>query len=81
MYEHNETKIRLNNEVTQSVQISKEAGQGCPVSQTLFNIYIKNSFRMEHRQYRGIQITRIKTKKPVFFANDQVKIAASGTFS
>jgi len=66
MYEHNETKIRLNNEVIQSVQITREAGQGCPVSQTLFNVYIKNSFRMEHRQYRGIQITRIKTKNLSF---------------
>jgi hypothetical protein len=66
MHEHNKIKIRQNNEVTPSVQISKGVGQGCPACQTLFNIYIKNSFRMEHRQYRGIQITIIKTRNPSF---------------
>lgn len=73
MYEHNEIKMRLNNEVTRSVQISKGVGQSCPVSQTLFNIYIKNSFRMEHRQYRGIQITRTEHRQYTGIQRTRIK--------
>jgi len=67
MYEHNELKIRLNNEVTQSVQISKGVGQGCPVTQTLFNIYIKNSFRMEDTIQRDKNNKNKDKKKYIFF--------------
>jgi hypothetical protein len=39
--EHNEIKIMINNKMTQSVEINRGVCQGCPLSPTLFNIYIK----------------------------------------
>jgi hypothetical protein len=39
IYKYNEIKTRLDNKMSQSVEINKDACQGCPLSSTLFNIY------------------------------------------
>jgi hypothetical protein len=40
IYEHNEIRIKLNSKLSKSLAINRGVRQGCPLSPTLFNIYI-----------------------------------------
>ena len=40
IYTQNKILIKFNNKLTKPAEISKEVRQGCPLSPTLFNIYL-----------------------------------------
>jgi hypothetical protein len=40
IYEHNEISIKLNSKLSKSLAVNRGVRQGCPLSPTLFNIYI-----------------------------------------
>jgi hypothetical protein len=64
--------------MTQSVEINRGVCQGCPLSPTLFNIYINEIIsKWNTDNVKGIQITRNKEIKTLLFADDQVLIAES----
>jgi hypothetical protein len=73
IYEHNEIKIKLDNKMTQSVEINRGVHQGCPLSPTLFNTYINKILpEWNTNNIGGIQLTRNKEIKTLVFADDQV---------
>jgi hypothetical protein len=45
IYKHNEIEIRLENKMAQSVEINGRVRQGCPLSQILCNVHIKECFQ------------------------------------
>lgn len=67
-YERSETKTRLNNEVTQSAQISKGGRHSCRLSPTLFDVYLNGIIS----EWNG---DNVKGYKSTSFVDDQVVVA------
>jgi hypothetical protein len=73
IYDHNEVKIRLDEEVTQSVDISRGVRQGCRLSPTLLIMHVNKILsEWNTRDIQGMQLTRNKHIKTLHFADDGV---------
>ena len=76
IYTQNKILIKFNNKLSKWAEINKAVRQGCPLSPTLFNIYLDEIITKWQKQ----DITRIKLSKnqqlsTLLFADDQVIIA------
>lgn len=78
IYENNDIKVKLDSKLTKPISINKGVRQGCPLSPTLFNIYINeiiSEWKLE--DIKGIKILRNKNIQTILYADDQVVIADS----
>jgi len=78
IYTQNKIFIKFYNKLSKPVEINKGVCQGCPLSPTLYNIYLDAIIT----KWQNQDITRIKLSKNqqlsvLLFADDQVIIANS----
>ena len=71
MYEN--TKIKINQR--EPVKISGGVRQGCPLSTTLFNLYLDDMIRTWKQQITGGINLRTRIVKTLAFADDQILLA------
>ena len=68
--------IKFNNKLSKSVEINKAVRQGCPLSPTLFNIYLDEIIiKWQKQDITGIKISNNQQLSMLLFADDQVIIA------
>jgi hypothetical protein len=78
IYKDNEILIKLNSTTTDTKSINKGVRQGCPLSPTLFNVYINEVIKDWNQIYtKGINIQNNAKLNTILFADDQVIIANS----
>jgi len=77
MYENMETRIKIGNELSESIKPTKGLRQGCCISPTLFKIYINEILKEWQNKCRGmgLQIDN-DYLHTLLFADDQVVLAA-----
>ena len=69
-------KIKYNSKLSISAEINRGIRQGCPLSPTLFNIYMNEIItKWENKEKPGIRISRRKQLSTLLFADDQVIIS------
>lgn len=76
MYKNTGIKIRIGEELSSREDISKGVRQGCPLSCTLFNLYM-DAITREWMQTnpRGVRLANNKQLETMLFADDQVILA------
>jgi transcription initiation factor TFIIIB Brf1 subunit/transcription initiation factor TFIIB len=68
--------IKFNNKRSKSVEINKGIRQGCPLSPTLFNIYLDEIItKWQKRDISGIKPSKNQQLSTLLFADDQAIIA------
>jgi len=68
--------IKFNNKLSKSVEINKGVHQGCPLSPTLFNIYLDEIItKWQKQDITGIKLSKNQQLRTLLFADDQVIIA------
>jgi len=70
--------IKFNNKLSKLAEINKGVRQGCPLSPTLFNIYLDEIItKWQNQDITGIKLTKHQQLSTLLFADDQVIIANS----
>ena len=68
--------IKFNNKLSKSVEINNGVRQGCPVSPTLFNVYLDEIITKWHKQdLMEIKLLKNQQLTKLSFAGEQVIIA------
>ena len=68
--------MKLNNKLSKLVEINKGVCQGCPLSPTLFNIYLDDTLTKWLKQdITGTKLSKNQQLSTLLFADDQVIIA------
>ena len=76
IYIKNKILIKFNNKPLKSVEINKGVHQGCPLSPTLFNIYLDEIIiKWQKQNITGIKLSKHQQLSTLLFADDQVIIA------
>jgi len=76
IYTKNKISIKFNNKLSKSVEINKGVRQGCPLSPTLFNIYLDEILiKWQKQDITGIKLSKNQQLSTLLFADDQVIIA------
>ena len=76
IYTQNKILIKLNNKLSKPVEINKGVRQGCPLSPTLFNIYLDDIITKWLKQdITGIKLSKNQLLSTLLFADDRVIIA------
>jgi hypothetical protein len=76
IYTKNKILIKFNNKLSKSVGINKGVRQGCPLSPTLFNIYLDEIItKWQKQDITGIKLSKNQQLSTLLFADDQVIIA------
>jgi len=75
IYTQNKILIKFNNKLSKPVEINKGARQGCPLSSTLFSIYLDEIVtKWQKSDITGIKLSKNQQLSMLLFA-DQVIIA------
>jgi hypothetical protein len=78
IHKHNKIRIRLDSRLSQPTDINREVCQGCPMSPTLFNIYVNEIIsEWDNNDIKGLKISGNTEIKTLLFADDQVIMAES----
>jgi hypothetical protein len=78
IYDNNRIRIKFNSGISEYTPINRGIRQGCPLSPTLFNIYLNEiQETWESEEIKGIQLSRNKCLNTLLFADDQVIISHS----
>ena len=76
IYAQNKILIKFNNKLSKPVEINKGVRQGCPLSPTLFNIYLDEIItKWQKQDITGIKLSKNQQLSTLLFADDQVTIA------
>jgi len=76
IYTQNKILIKFNNKLSKPVKINKRVHQGCPLSPTLFNIYLDEIItKWQNQDITGIKLTKNQQLSTLLNADDQVIIA------
>jgi len=76
IYTQNKILIKFNNKLSKEVEIIKGLRQGCPLSPTLFNIYLDDIItKWQKQDITGIKLSKNQQLSTLLFADDQVVIA------
>jgi hypothetical protein len=76
IYTQNKILIKLNNKRSKPTEINKAVPQVCPLSPTLFNIYLdKIITKWQKQDITGIKLSKNQQLSKLLFADDQVTIA------
>jgi len=76
IYTQNKMLIKFNNKLSKLVEINKGVCQGCPLSPTLFNIYLdKIITTWQSKDITGIKLSKNQQLSMLLFADDQLIIA------
>jgi len=76
IYTQNKILIKFNNNLSKPVEINKGVRQGCPLSPTLFNIYLDEIItKWQNQDVIGIKLSKNRQLSTMLFADDQVIVA------
>ena len=76
IYTQNKIVIKFNNKLSKPAEISKGVCQGCPLSSTLFNLYLDEIITKRQKQdITGIKLSKNQQPSTLLFADYQVIIA------
>jgi len=76
IYTQNKILIKFNNKLSKPVDINKGVRQGCPLSPTLFNIYLDEIItKWQKQDIIGIKLLKNQQLSMLLFADNQVIIA------
>jgi hypothetical protein len=76
VYTQNKIMIKFYNKTSKLVEINKEVRRGCPLSPTLFNVYLdKIITKWQKQDITGIKLSKNQHLSTLLFADDQVIIA------
>jgi len=76
IYTQNKILIKFNNKLTKLVEINKGVRHGCPLSRTLFNMYLDEIItKWQNQDLTGIKLSKKQQLSTMLFAEEQVIIA------
>jgi transcription initiation factor TFIIIB Brf1 subunit/transcription initiation factor TFIIB len=75
IHTQNKISVKLNCKSSKLAEIDRGVHQGCPLSPTLFNIYLDEIITKWHKEdITGIPLSKNRQLLTLLFANDQVTI-------
>ena len=75
IYTQNKILITFNNKLSKPAEINKGVRQSCPLSSTLFNIYLDEIItKWQNQDAAGIKLSKNQQLSMLLFADDQVII-------
>jgi hexokinase len=76
IHTHNKISVKLNSKSSELAEINRGVYQGCPVSHTLFNIYLDEIIaKWQKEDITGIPLPKNKQLLTLLSADDQVVIS------
>jgi hypothetical protein len=75
IYTQNKILINFNNKLSKSVEINKGVPQRCPLSPTLFSMYLDEiTTKWQKQDITGIKLSKNQQRSTLLFADDQVTL-------